>query len=86
MSWWVYMIESEDSSLYTGVTTDISRRFAEHLNGKAGAKYFKGRKPVAVVYSQQVEGRSEAQQREATIKKLSRSEKLKLKQQVIFYQ
>jgi putative endonuclease len=80
------MIESEDSSLYTGVTTNISRRFAEHTNGKAGAKYFKGRKPVAVVYSQQVEGRSEAQQREAAIKKLSRTEKLKLKQQVIFYQ
>lgn len=86
MSWWVYMIESEDHSLYTGVTTDIVRRFREHSSGKAGAKYFKGRKPVAVVYSSREDDRSSAQQREAAIKKLSRSEKLKLKQLAIFYQ
>lgn len=86
MSWWVYIIETEDSSLYTGVTTDIARRFSEHLNGKTGAKYFKGRKPVAVVYSSKEKDRSSAQQREAAIKKLPRSEKLKLKQMAIFYQ
>ena len=41
-SWYVYIIRASDQSLYTGITTDPERRFAEHQSGKAGAKYFRG--------------------------------------------
>jgi len=76
--WLVYIIRCSDSSLYTGVTTDMERRFDEHLSHPRGAKYFNGRKPVEVVYSEKGHTRSSAGQREATIKKLSRDEKLRL--------
>ena len=73
--WWVYIIEASDNSLYTGITTDVDRRFEEHLNGKKGARYFNGRKPVRVVYQEQGHDRSSASQREAEIKSFSRREK-----------
>jgi putative endonuclease len=44
-NWYVYIIESNDESLYTGITTDVERRFQQHLNHKGGARYFQGRKP-----------------------------------------
>ncbi len=78
MSWSVYMIEASDGSLYTGITTDIERRFNEHLQGGRGARYFAGRKPVAVVYREDGHSRSSASRREAEIKKLSRSDKQRL--------
>lgn len=77
-TWTVYMIRCDDSSLYTGVTTDLQRRFNEHLTGKRGAKYFNGRRPGQVVYCENSHTRSSACQREAAIKKLSREEKLRL--------
>jgi len=76
--WMVYIIRCSDNSLYTGVTTDLERRFQEHLGKLRGAKYFNGRKPVKVVYSEKDHTRSSASQREAAIKKLSRDEKLRL--------
>jgi putative endonuclease len=76
--WMVYIIRCSDNSLYTGVTTDLERRFQEHLGKPRGAKYFNGRKPVEVVYSEKDHTRSSASQREAAIKKLSRDEKLLL--------
>jgi len=91
MSWWVYMIEADDGSLYTGVTTDIARRFREHqgagknANCLKGAKYFKGRRALAVVYLEPQAGRSEAQSREAAIRKLKRADKLSLKQDVMYF-
>ena len=75
LKWSVYIIEASDDSLYTGITTDIERRFDEHLNGKKGARYFNGRKPVRVVYREAGHNRSSASQREAEIKSLSRREK-----------
>ena len=77
-NWMVYIIRCNDNSLYTGVTTDLERRFQEHLGNPRGAKYFNGRKPVEVVYSEKDHTRSSASQREAAIKKLSRDEKLRL--------
>ena len=74
--WTVYIIRCDDNSLYTGVTTDLVRRFQEHLGRPRGAKYFNGRKPLEVVYSENDHTRSSAGQREAAIKKLSREEKL----------
>ena len=78
MDWTVYIIRRDDNSLYTGVTTELERRFQEHLDHPRGAKYFNGRKPLEVVYSENDHTRSSALQREAAIKKLSRDEKLRL--------
>lgn len=84
--WYVYMVQASDGSLYTGITTDVERRFQEHLGGtKAGmkgggkgAKYFQGRKPEKVVYTEQSHDRSSASKREAEIKRLRREQKLAL--------
>ena len=72
------MIRASDSSLYTGITTDMQRRFRQHSSG-AGAKYFHaGRRPEQVVFYEPGHDRVSASQREAAIKKLLRSEKLRL--------
>lgn len=76
--WYVYIIRATDQSLYTGITTDVERRFAEHKNGRAGAKYFRGRSPEEVVMVESGHDRSSASIREAQIKKLSREQKLEL--------
>jgi len=78
MNWAVYIIRCDDDTLYTGVTTNLERRFREHRDLRCGAKYFNGRKPLEVVYSESDHDRSSACQREAAIKKLSREEKLNL--------
>lgn len=77
-TWSLYIIEASDASLYTGITTDVERRFDEHLNCPKGAKYFNGRSPVRIVYREEGHDRSSASRREAEIKKLSRSEKQRL--------
>ena len=77
-TWSLYIIEASDASLYTGITTDVERRFDEHLNCQKGAKYFNGRNPVRIVYREEGHDRSSASRREAEIKKLSRSEKQRL--------
>lgn len=76
--WFVYIIEASDGSLYTGVTTDVERRFAEHCSSNRGARFFRGRKPLAVVYTETHPDRSSALRREAAIKQLTRERKLKL--------
>ncbi len=73
--WCVYMLRCSDASLYTGVTTDIERRFREHKEGKVGAKYTRSKIVLHVAYTESCASRSEAQTREAQIKKLSKSEK-----------
>lgn len=78
MNWFVYMIRSDDDSLYTGVTTDVARRFSEHSSGNRGARFFNGRRPVEVVYTEQGHSRSSACRREAEIKKMSRQRKIEL--------
>jgi putative endonuclease len=76
--WSVYIILASDDSLYTGITTDPSRRFREHASDKKGAKYFHGRKPVEIVYCESGHDRSSASKREAAIKLLDRSSKQRL--------
>jgi putative endonuclease len=78
MSWQIYIIACTDNSLYTGITTDVERRFSEHLAGKQGARYFRGRTPDKVVYLESAASRSAASKREAAIKKLLRADKLRL--------
>ncbi len=79
--WFVYILRCADGTLYTGVTTDLTRRVAEH-NGESakgrGAKYTKARRPVGLVYSDSADSRSAAQKREFQLRNLSRAEKLNL--------
>lgn len=75
VTWSLYIIEASDRSFYTGITTDVERRFEEHLQCRKGAKYFSGRKPISVVYREDGHSRSSASRREAEIKKLPRSAK-----------
>ena len=76
--WYVYIVKCIDGSLYTGVTTDVSRRLNEHNRTSKGAKYTRSRRPVQLVWTKQVNSRSEAQKEEYRIKQLSRKNKLKL--------
>ncbi len=76
--WYVYIIRASDDSLYTGATTNVERRFAEHGHPIKRARYFRGRTPLEVVYTEHLENRSSAQRREAEIKKLTRKGKLEL--------
>lgn len=76
--WSVYIIEACDGSLYTGITTDVERRFAEHSSPAKGARFFRGRKPKRVVYTENQPDRSNALRREAEIKGLTRELKLDL--------
>ena len=74
MNWVVYMLECADKSLYTGITTNLERRLAEHEAGK-GAKYTRGRGPFRLVYSETCAGRAEATRREAAIKLMDKAKK-----------
>jgi len=74
MNWYVYIILCSDNSLYTGCTTDIERRFHQHATGN-GAKYFRGRHPLQVVYLEDGHSRSSAATRETLIKNMKRAEK-----------
>jgi len=80
-SWYVYMVLTEKSHFYTGITTDLSRRLQEHLDvyqrkaGAKGAKYFRTQKPLAIVYSCCFSERAEASRHEWEIKKLSKIQK-----------
>ncbi len=74
--WYVYILLCRDKSLYTGITTDLERRFAAHLKG--GAKYTRSNPPLQVVYREVVASRSLALKREHEIKSLTRKEKLAL--------
>lgn len=75
--WIVYMLECADRSLYTGITTNLDRRLAEHAAGK-GARYTKGRGPFRLVYRETCQGRAEASRRETAIKLLDRAKKRQL--------
>ena len=73
----VYILECDDGSLYTGITTDVRRRFTEHQEG-IGSHYTKARGAKAIAYTEEAVNRSVASKREAAIKKLSREQKLRL--------
>lgn len=73
--WHVYLIECFDGSLYTGVSTDVERRFQEHLAGK-GARYTRSHKPLRLVASRPVGTRSEALSVELVIKRLPKQKKI----------
>lgn len=78
MSYFVYILECNDGSLYTGITKDLTKRLNEHNTKDSGAKYTKARRPVNLIYEETSENRSTASKREYEIKKLSRLKKLQL--------
>ena len=75
--WTVYIIETEDGKLYTGITNDLERRFEAHKSQK-GARFFHFSKPEKILFKESHPNRSEASKREAMIKRLTRREKLEL--------
>ncbi|MFA5100254.1 MAG: GIY-YIG nuclease family protein [Candidatus Omnitrophota bacterium] len=74
--WQVYILECKDGSLYTGITSDIKRRYKEHERG--GARYTSYNPPVKLLYTENCADRSGALKREYQIKSLPRSKKLEL--------
>ncbi|NLJ93940.1 MAG: GIY-YIG nuclease family protein [Clostridiaceae bacterium] len=73
----VYIVKCSDETLYTGWTTDVTRRINEHNSG-IGSKYTRSRYPVELVYLEEHASKTEAMQREYSIKRLTRAEKLEL--------
>ncbi len=75
--YFVYILRCADKTLYTGITTDVDRRFSEHASGR-GAAYTRAKKAGRIVYVEARASRSAALVREAAIKKLSKIHKEKL--------
>lgn len=77
-TWFAYMVRCSDHSLYTGVTTDLARRLAEHNSPKGGARYTRARQPVRLVFAEKLASRSLACRREYAIKRLPAAAKKRL--------
>lgn len=77
--WWVYFVCCADNSLYTGITTNVSRRLRQH-NGEivGGARYTSARRPVSLVYAAPSDTRSSASTLEYKLRKLPKAKKLAL--------
>ena len=73
-SWYIYMIRCGDNSLYTGIATDVDRRFDEHQQN-LGARYLRGRGPLQLVFQRAIGTRSQASKVEYRIKRLSKGHK-----------
>lgn len=73
-NWSIYIIRCADNSLYTGITTDVNRRFSQHEKG-SGAKYLKTRRPFVLVFQQTVGDRSQASKLEYAVKQLPKAKK-----------
>ncbi len=77
MPYFVYVLECTDGSLYTGITTDVPRRFKEHQDG-TGSRFTRAKGAKRIVHTEQLPDRSSALKREASIKRMSRDQKLTL--------
>lgn len=76
-NWYLYLIRYHNNYLYTGITTDLQRRLAQHLAG-TGARTLRGKKDLQLVFSAHAGNRSQAQQLEYYIKRLSKANKERL--------
>ena len=75
-NWFLYLIRCKNGRLYTGITTDVERRFEEHRNGKKkGSKCLRGKAPLKLVMKKKVGNRSMALKIEAKVKKLPKIKK-----------
>ncbi|MFQ5345793.1 MAG: GIY-YIG nuclease family protein [Mariprofundus sp.] len=72
--WFLYMIRCNNGQLYTGISTDVERRFMEHQSGK-GAKFLRGKSPLTLVYQKKIGSCSAALKAEITMKKRSKTDK-----------
>jgi len=73
-TWHLYLIRCSGGQLYTGITTDVTRRFSEHSEGK-GAKFLRGKGPLQLVFSERIGTHSDALKMEIKIKKMHKIEK-----------
>jgi len=76
--WYLYIIRGDDNRLYTGITTDVARRWNEHTRGPKGARYFRGRRPEQLCLVEPHPDRASASRREWEIKQLTRAQKDRL--------
>ncbi|MFH0714335.1 MAG: GIY-YIG nuclease family protein [Candidatus Diapherotrites archaeon] len=77
MTYFVYLLECKDKSLYCGIAKDVKKRLAEHEKGK-GSRFVRSRLPAKIVYTEKAKTRSKALKREAQIKKMKREKKREL--------
>lgn len=77
MTWTLYILECSDKTLYTGITTDLEKRFKKHTEGR-GAKYTRGRGPYRIIYTEIHYTKSEALKREVAVKSMRKERKLRL--------
>ena len=75
--YYVYLLECEDGSIYTGITTDVARRFKEHQEGKGG-RFTRAKKAKRIAHTEEHPDRSSALKREAEIKSWTRERKVAL--------
>ena len=77
--WYLYLIRCQDGSLYTGISTDVARRFAQHQRARsAGSKYLKGRGPLTLVFKERLGTKSLALKVERRVKKMPKARKARL--------
>lgn len=76
--YFIYMLLCSDETIYTGTTKDIAKRVLDHNTSARAAKYTRSRRPVHLVYTEEVPTKGEALKREAVLKKLTREQKLAL--------
>ncbi len=77
----VYILKCTDGTFYIGSTNNLEKRIAAHNEGKTGARYTRGRRPVALVYKEEGFSRGDALKREAALKRLSKDKKKMLCEQ-----
>ena len=77
--WYLYLIRCRDDTLYTGISTDVDRRFAQHQGeGNAGSRYPKGRGPLSLAFQKNLGTKSLALRVERRVKRMSKARKEKL--------
>ncbi|MGB4247305.1 MAG: GIY-YIG nuclease family protein [Pseudohongiellaceae bacterium] len=77
--WYLYLVRCRNGTLYTGITTDVERRFAEHQeSGTKAARYLRGKGPLELVYTIAAGNRATASALECRIKNLTRADKQSL--------
>lgn len=77
MDWFVYIIECNDHSYYTGITNKLEKRILQHNNNQ-GAKYVKGKLPVKLIYKEVFNNKIDALKREFEIKSWNKLKKIEL--------
>ena len=77
--WYLYLIRCRDNTLYTGISTDVGRRLAQHRGaGNIGSKYLNGRGPLSLVFQENLGSKSLALKEERRVKRMSKTKKEEL--------